>query len=577
MTTATAPLITLVQQWERRRQWGVVLTWLPRTVIPGLLIGIAIVGFSRFYPGLPDSVNLALTVAACLIGMLVLFGMIWLRPRPLIHVARRFDRYFGLKERLSTALELMDGTIHGDPDLTALQLADAQSVALSLTPEKDIPLRVEVREWLIVLALAAALLMLLLLPPAVSRPDEITRQRAAIDTSVEAVEEILRDIAQDPNLTDEQRQPLLEALETQLETLRDPNVSMDEAFASLSEIENQLNDAAESVREQMTQQEQANQEALSAMQRGMPNEQAAGAESLEQAMQQMQQGIPQMSQEQMSQAADSLEQAAQALESTDPQTAQALQDAADALRDGDTQAAQEALKRAMEGRPERGERSESQLEQLQTNAQAANQAQQDAAEQADSESQEPPQSGEGEKPGEGEQGNPGDGQGSETGTEPGDGDTPGLGEGDSAELGSQQSSQSITGQQGLGGDGAGDGATTLNQDATERLQTRNPNLEQPDNNPDGRGEAEYEAIFAPRYSVEGTGDGQIELAADPGELPTDEGDFQDNPFGQSVVPYSQVFSDYSDSATRALESDYIPLGLRDVVRQYFSSLDPASR
>jgi hypothetical protein len=40
------------------------------------------------------------------------------------------------------------------------------------------------------------------------------------------------------------------------------------------------------------------------------------------------------------------------------------------------------------------------------------------------------------------------------------------------------------------------------------------------------------------------------------------------------VPYNEVFSDYSEAANRALDQDYIPLGLRDVVRDYFSSLEP---
>jgi hypothetical protein len=35
-----------------------------------------------------------------------------------------------------------------------------------------------------------------------------------------------------------------------------------------------------------------------------------------------------------------------------------------------------------------------------------------------------------------------------------------------------------------------------------------------------------------------------------------------------------VFSDYSRSASRALDSAYIPLGMRDIVRDYFTSLEP---
>lgn len=64
------------------------------------------------------------------------------------------------------------------------------------------------------------------------------------------------------------------------------------------------------------------------------------------------------------------------------------------------------------------------------------------------------------------------------------------------------------------------------------------------------------------------------LDGDISDSPVREGDFAQNPEGAASVPYNQVFSDYSNSATRSLESDYIPLGLRDVVRDYFSSLEP---
>jgi hypothetical protein len=40
------------------------------------------------------------------------------------------------------------------------------------------------------------------------------------------------------------------------------------------------------------------------------------------------------------------------------------------------------------------------------------------------------------------------------------------------------------------------------------------------------------------------------------------------------VTYDTVFNAYQDAANRALESDYVPLGLRDVVYDYFTSLEP---
>jgi hypothetical protein len=42
----------------------------------------------------------------------------------------------------------------------------------------------------------------------------------------------------------------------------------------------------------------------------------------------------------------------------------------------------------------------------------------------------------------------------------------------------------------------------------------------------------------------------------------------------STVPYEQVFGDYQDAANEALQDDYIPLGLKGYIRDYFSSLEP---
>ena len=43
---------------------------------------------------------------------------------------------------------------------------------------------------------------------------------------------------------------------------------------------------------------------------------------------------------------------------------------------------------------------------------------------------------------------------------------------------------------------------------------------------------------------------------------------------QSIVPYDQVFGDYRNAAYEALAEDYIPLGLKGFIRDYFASLEP---
>ena len=44
--------------------------------------------------------------------------------------------------------------------------------------------------------------------------------------------------------------------------------------------------------------------------------------------------------------------------------------------------------------------------------------------------------------------------------------------------------------------------------------------------------------------------------------------------GQAAVPYREVYADYAAQAGAALEGSYIPLGLKQYVRDYFSSLEP---
>lgn len=44
--------------------------------------------------------------------------------------------------------------------------------------------------------------------------------------------------------------------------------------------------------------------------------------------------------------------------------------------------------------------------------------------------------------------------------------------------------------------------------------------------------------------------------------------------GSANVPYREVYADYSEEAGAALDSSYIPLGMKRYVRDYFSSLEP---
>ena len=44
--------------------------------------------------------------------------------------------------------------------------------------------------------------------------------------------------------------------------------------------------------------------------------------------------------------------------------------------------------------------------------------------------------------------------------------------------------------------------------------------------------------------------------------------------GGANVPYQEVYADYAEQAGAALEGSHIPLGMKQYVRDYFSSLEP---
>ena len=96
---------------------------------------------------------------------------------------------------------------------------------------------------------------------------------------------------------------------------------------------------------------------------------------------------------------------------------------------------------------------------------------------------------------------------------------------------------------------------------------------QPGHHEDAGSGAPYDEVYVPyRFDEEGAGvDVGREDSGDEGvpvgdaPLPAPEG-------GRAGVPYREVYADYAAQAGAALEGSYIPLGLKQYVRDYFSSL-----
>ena len=88
------------------------------------------------------------------------------------------------------------------------------------------------------------------------------------------------------------------------------------------------------------------------------------------------------------------------------------------------------------------------------------------------------------------------------------------------------------------------------------------------------GEGQYDPIYAPQRLGGEPGDEQVFLQQDSEDGQIVEGEFAANPNGTATVPYNQVFRSYANAAFQNLDTGYVPLSLRDIVRNYFTSLEP---
>ena len=96
---------------------------------------------------------------------------------------------------------------------------------------------------------------------------------------------------------------------------------------------------------------------------------------------------------------------------------------------------------------------------------------------------------------------------------------------------------------------------------------------QPGHHEDAGTSAPYDEVYVPyRFDEQGAG---VDVGREGGEgvtvgdvpLPVPEG-------GRAGVPYREVYANYAEQAGAALEGSYIPLGMKQYVRDYFSSLEP---
>lgn len=537
---AFAQLKQQLRQWHGRRRLRDGLVWVPRGLLVGLLAAVVVATVARLRPLLDNNQVAVVAAALGLAGLLVALIVLLLRRHTLLQQARFADRHFHLQERASTAVEIQGGHLTVPAELARQQLRDTLSASRQVDEKTGLPLRVE-RQTLLMIVLAVALLVTAVLVP--NPQAEVLKKRRAvartIEEQVEALEALQEEIAQNPELTEEQKEELQQPLQSALEELNQGDLSQEEAVATLSEAEaelRQLGDelSTDSLRQTLQDAGQplADNPASQSLGQSLQNGNLAQAGS---AAAQLADELSGLSAEEQAALAQDLAETAAALQGTDSELAQQLDQAAQALQNGDTAAAQQALREAAGTLQQRTQES------------AAAQQAQDAAGQLNQGRQEVAQAGQSGQQGQQGQGQQGQGQGEGQGQGQGQGEGTGQGEGSGQGQGQGQGSDSEQGE-GTGGPGPGGGhaENVYVPDFADLSDEGGVDIELP-----------AECLANPANC------GQL-LNETPAEF-TDEG---------STVPYNQVFGDYRDAAHEALADDYIPLGMKGYIRDYFSSLEP---
>jgi hypothetical protein len=621
----------LLRRVERRFRLQEAASLLPWAAAPAAGAIVVLAALHRFWSGLSLDLFLLASVGVVVASLLSVVLYALFRPRDLLSTARTADRLLGLDERLSTALEDAASTpARPTPGLLALrdaQLDDAvQSIAWS-RPERDLPLKFDRRKLLPTAALFVALVAALFVPNfgANATDNAASAQVATEQKNIDILKQSIQAqprAAQDPTL-----KKLLQELDALSHDLKEGNLSKEEALARLSQTESDLQKALDA-------QSPAQREALDQLAKQLS---ASGNEAARQAGEALKQGDTQKAADDLKKAAgdvskmtaqerqaltDTLRKARDSAAALDPELASRLNDAADALENAEPKAAEQALNNLAQKVEENGQK----LATQQQVEQALSQIQQSKSNIAQSGQATPVTSGGTAVA----NGTPGLGTPSANGTQvPG---TPGTAiaggtsvagtplagtavavgspfSGTAVAVGSAISvaasgtvvagSTSTTGTpvlvqgtpgqgtpvvaqgQGQGqnqGQGQGQGQSPGQGQAQGQGQGKGQNGTGQPAGPaaGGWGTGHKEQVYSPPSSVNAnltpvTVQGQNNPN---GEQSSTSTNTDANNAGSSLVPYEQIYGQYKDQAGNALDSDYIPQGYKDLVKDYFSDIAP---
>ncbi len=531
-----------LKSWNGRRKLQSLLVWAPRGLMAGLAVALVLAAVSRFRPFMTNREIVFASLICAVVGLVGGIAFALLRRYSINDQAIYADQQFGLRERVTSALELHQGKIDAPPVIRRSQLEDTLNTIRRVDVQKAIPLTIDTQELVFILAAVALLAAAVILPNA--QASILQGQRAVqqvVAEQIERLEELQEQIENNPELTAEQREELLEPITEARESLEDGVDSREEALATLSDAESELRELSQQNSTDSLERELADASANFESAAGQPLGEAMQSGDLEQTAEELDnlaESIDGLSEAEQQALGSELSQAASELQETNPELAESLAEAGSALQQGDGESASEALAEAGETAAAQAEQGEV-ADAAQEAADALTESRQEVTESEESD----PASGAAD---DGELGQAEGGQGGqgEAGQQ-GEGATQGEGQGENLGQPGAEAANS-GGQAGGGGEGGG---------STDNVFV-----------PPFRDLSEFEG-------VEVELDANCEASPENcGELlSTSPTDIEDE---ESVVPYEEVYAEYANTAYETLSEDYIPIGMKGYIRDYFSSLEP---
>jgi hypothetical protein len=503
-----------LRRWGLRLRMAESMIWGPWGAVAGLGVGLLLAVAARLWPLYAARTLAGLAGLLLLIGASVGLAVAWVRPRPWPRLALLFDRRFGLAQRMTTAVEIGTGQLQAVPALAATQLADAVVAAVHVDLRVALPLRASRRAVLVFGVLSVALALSLWLP---NLQEDVLLQRASVRAAVEEQADELKamqeQVAQAEGLTEDERASLLRAL--------------DEAAMALDR--------------QLDRRRPAPEEALAALS-------------------EVEQALAELQNPSAADVQDGMERAAQRMADSE-----LTHDIAEALANGDYQAAARELA-AYSGTKGSVLTREEELELARELTEAA-----EALLEADPQlAKQLVQVAEDIERGDLVQARRAIRQAAQRIGEVGEQ----VRRRESIEevFAQLQESREQIAQAGGTRQGGAEGEAQEG-DMGGGKQSGSGQQTQPGHHEDaGTGDA-YDRVYVPyRFNEEGVGV-ELDREGDQG-VPVDGVPLPVPQEGTANVPYREVYADYAAQAGAALEGSHVPLGLKQYVRDYFSSLEP---